>query len=329
VQISKQYGIHITPALQLDRWDMKYDKKPTTFPLQLSSFENKEHFENSYTTMSLAIATKLRESVEFHESYMAAKMAVNTYINDGYVMLYHLIKNVHPKLQRNKATKPKKPIFAGDINAYILKFKNWLEYQAQREYPHVYDDDEIADDVIAAIKSTRWATQLAKGLDTVESKLDRWKNSNEEDLPDELKIDFIGHTLMAPYVESNENPIHMSRSLDRHQERGRPTVRAAYQRGRSRSNSGNYRSRSTSRPRSQSGASQREKATRDCKICGERHYETTVGCPHLYRHMNIQEYVRNTNRRSVENHVSEVQRDRRERSRSRASSRSSRSQHQE
>ncbi len=115
VQIATQYGICITPAMQLETWDMKYSQTPSTFPFIPSSFESKEHFNKAYTTMSLAIATKLRESVKFDESYMAANMAVNSYSNDGYVMLYHLMKNVHPKLQRNKATKPKKPTFTGDL----------------------------------------------------------------------------------------------------------------------------------------------------------------------------------------------------------------------
>jgi hypothetical protein len=325
VQVATQYGIYITPAIQLEKWDMKYSHIPSTFPLSSSSFESDEQFNKAYTTMSLAIATKLKESVNFDESYMAAHMAVNSYNNDGYIMLYHLMKNVHPRLQRNKATKPKKPIFTGDINAFILKFKNWLAYQEQREKPHVYDDDEIADDIIAAIKTSNWAASLKKGLDIVETKLDRWKNSDDTVLPDDLTIDFIGHTLMTPYVENNENPLSNSRRSDNNRERDRPTIRSAYQRGRSRSNPRYSRSRSTSRPRSQS----KEKPTRDCTICGERHLETTVGCPHLYRHMNIQDYVRNNNRRSVENQVREIQQDRRERSRSRTSSRSSRSQQQD
>lgn len=325
VQVSKQYGIHVTPAIDLVQWDMQIYSRPPTFPLKSMSFDDKDKLDNAYTTMSLALATKLKESVKFHESYMAAKMAVNSYSNDSYIMLYHLMKNVHPKLQRNKATKPKKPIFAGDINAFILKFKNWLAYQEQRDKPHVYDDDEIADDILAAIKATNWASTLTKGIEHVETKLDRWKNSTEPELPDELKIDFIGHTLMTPYVEANHNPFQSTGNYDGGtRDRGRATIRSAYQRGRSRSNQ-RFRTRSNSRNRSRSNSTGSNRPTRECNICGERHLETTTGCPHLYRHMNIQDYVRTTSRRAVEDQVREIKQDRRQRSTSRESNRSTNS----
>ena len=133
---------------------------------------------------------------------------------------------------------------------------------------------------------------------------------------------------MTPYVENNTNPLITNDRYRYARDTRRPAVRAFYTRGRSRSNP---RQRSTSRnsstPRNNSYNRSRSISNngvprRECSICGERHLETTTGCPHLYRHVNLQDYVDNTSRRDVEQQVQEMRNSRRERSRSRGSSHS-------
>jgi hypothetical protein len=46
-------------------------------------------------------------------------------------------------------------------------YENWLQFQLQRSRPRVYDDDEIADDIIDAIKSSKYASKLKEGLESV------------------------------------------------------------------------------------------------------------------------------------------------------------------
>ena len=310
--ISHQYGIYITDVGDIEPWEMT-NKYPPTCPLKEKHFESKETFLNAYNTMSLALATKLKTSVKFGVKFIAAKLAINEYSNDGYVMLYHLIKNVHPKLQRNKATKPNKPSFQGDINRYVLHYNNWRQYQLQRDPPHIYDDDEVADDFLQAVKQSQWSSKLMKGIDFVETKLDRWKNNDDDEFPPELTLEFIGHSLMVPYVETNTDPLE-SDTLSI-----RPRVRAYYPRGRSRTPSRNYgrdRQRSQSRERSQSNDSDRSTYV-DCQICGSRHLQSTAGCPHLHRHHHIQKYLDKSHRSDIKKQLEVVDRARRERSQSR------------
>jgi hypothetical protein len=325
-QVSKQYGIYITLTKVLNVWDISHSTIPPTFPFMVTDFENKQKFNDAYLTMSLALATKLRESVNFNAKFIAAKIAINAYNNDGYTMLYHLIKNIHPKLQRNKATKPKQPTFDGDLNRYILRLQNWIAYQENREHPHHYEHDEVADDFLAQIKASRWEPKLKKGIEYVETKLDRWKNlTDKTEFPAELTLAFIAHTIMTPYIEANTNPFEVDNPYQsrNQQDRGRPTVRAYYPRSRSRSN--NSRSRSTPRQyNNDRGRSPSVTPKRDCTICGGQHNETTVGCPHLFRQVHVDDYIRNTDSREIHRQVESIKRDRRARSQSRESQRGSR-----
>ena len=310
--IAQQYGICITPIEEIAQWDMN-KAIPPTFPYDEFDFDNAEKFQKAYTAMSLALATKLRTAVMFGTKFMTAKLAISTYNNDGYVMLYHLIKNAHPMLQRNKATKPSKPTFQGDVNKYILQYTNWQKYQLTRPRPHVYDDDEIADDFLAAVKQDPWQTKLQKGIEYVESKLDRWKNS-EDKFPHELKLQFIGHTLMTPYVENNENPLENTVQM--------PSIRTFQPRGRSRSNHRQrYPSQNRNSSRNRSTSSTRSKY-RKCTICGGEHLMNTVGCPHLYRAFHLQNYMNSNNQSQIQRQVDMVDNARRERSASRESGRS-------
>jgi hypothetical protein len=327
VQVSRQYGIYITPSEKLYLWNISQNNIPPTFPLVVKDFENLQKYHDAYLTMSLSLATKLRESVKFHSKFVAAKIAITSYNNDGYTMLYHLIKNVHPRLQRNKATKPKLPKFEGNINQYILRLKNWIVYQENRDQPHYYDPDEIADDFLSAIKMSPWESKLKKGIEYVETKMDRWKNLDDDtEFPTELSLAFIAHTFMTPYIEANINPFEVSNPYQARniQERGRPAVRAYYPRNRSRSTS--QRQRSTSRDSSARGRSSSNPPTRrNCNICGGQHNETTVGCPHLFRQVHIEDYMKNTDTNVIDRQVETMRRERRARSQSRDSQRGSRS----
>ena len=88
-------------------------------------------------------------------------------------MLYNLISYAHPRLMRNKATRPTKPVFNGDIHQYTTSYRSWLLFQENRDRPHHYEHDERADDFILAIKSSSFHPQLKDGLNEVEDHLDR------------------------------------------------------------------------------------------------------------------------------------------------------------
>ena len=122
-----------------------------------------------------------------------------------------------------------------------------MQYQKNRANPHIYDDDELAGDFLNAIKKDPWLTSFKQGINLVEAKLDRWKNSVGDPFPEDLKLNLIGHTLMTPYVESNIDPLQSVR----------PTVRTLQNRGRSCSNSRSRQSnnRRESRSRSASNSS--------------------------------------------------------------------------
>ena len=315
--VSQQYGIFITPLRNLERWDPDSEPTPSTFPYEPHHFDSEESFIDAYGSMSLALATKLKTGVKFSTNYMAANMSINDYATNGYIMLYELIKTAHPKLIKNKATKPTKPKFEGDMNQYFNKYKNWLKYQSNRDRPHVYDDDEIADDVIHAIKTSQWAQDLNKGMQTVQDKLDRWRAIEDSTFPSDLKIEFLSQTLMAYYVENNINPF-----LSRARQMNHPTVRAMHTRGRSRtpmrrSQSPAYRRRSNSQRSNDSRVSQMQ----DCDICGGRHHPTTAGCPHLYRQVKVNDYLSQTDAQILDRQIADIDRNR---SRYRSTSRDSR-----
>ena len=126
----------------------------------------------------MTLVTKLKTHVQFGSKDLAAQLVVNDHTSDGYVLLYHLLKNVHPQLQQNKATKPAQSTFNGNVGQYILCFKNWIQYQLSRPQPHAFDDNEVADDFLQAIKLAPWGAKLSKGIDCIETKLDCWKNAD-------------------------------------------------------------------------------------------------------------------------------------------------------
>ena len=128
------------------------DVFPPTFPYNSYDFDSEEKYFQVYNSMSLALANKLKTGIKFSPSYIAAKVVIDDYSTDGYNMLYDLIKTGHPKLLRNKAAWPLKPNFQGDLNKYLNHYKNWIQYQLNCSKPHHYDDDEIADNIIFAIK---------------------------------------------------------------------------------------------------------------------------------------------------------------------------------
>ena len=324
--VAKQYGIFITPVKDLDVWDPEDSMFPTTFPYNSDDFDDEESFLNAHNSMSLALANKLKTGINVNKNFIAATMAIDKFEMDGYVMLYDLIKVVHPKLLRNKAVRPKKPNFKGDIKKYITEYKNWIKYQLNRERPHHYDDDEIADDIIFALKSSEWNPALAKGIDILETKMDRWRANESESFPRDLKLQFISQTIMSYYVENNIDP------FQRNERHGtRPTIRTFKQRGRSRTPSYRKRSQSPSpyaRRRSFSNQSQSSKQSQyeECDICGGMHKPSTKGCPHLYRQVKVNEYLARTNKYDVEKQVNDIERHRSQsRSQSRDSRQSSRS----
>jgi hypothetical protein len=311
--VSRQYGIFMTPLNDLQKWNINTDTTPPTFPFDEDDFATKEDHDNAYRTMSLAIATKLKKGVEFGKNYVAATLTISPYVTDGYRMIFQLMQTIHPRLLRNKAARPSKPTFDGDINGYLNKYNNWMQFQLNRKKPHLYDADEIADDVIFAIKNSIWAAQLKDGLDITEQKLDKWKNNDDDPFPTELQLKFIGQTIMSYYIERNINPFDTTST-------GEPSARyMSTPRGRSR-----YQNHDSSRAQTRSRSVSSNSNLIPCTVCGGQHKSSTVGCPHLYRHVQVQKYVQDNQPSTINQHIHDIEQDRRRRSTSRNSNQSNR-----
>ena len=74
--------------------------------------------------MSLAIATKLKQGVTYGDDYAAISLTVHPNAIDRYEMLYNLISYAHPRIMRNKATRPLKPVFNGDIHQCTTSYRS-------------------------------------------------------------------------------------------------------------------------------------------------------------------------------------------------------------
>ena len=348
-QIAAPYGVLISDIKTIETWDRAFYEEPPTCPYESDDFTSRQNYAKAYSLMSLAIATKLRTYVKFGPDYLAAKLAVNRYNNDGYRMLYELLLTSHPKLQRNKAVKPGKPTFEGDMAKYIHRFRNWLEYQKSRKNPHLYDDDEIADEVLLGIKLSVFGDVLKKGISEVEQKLDTWKNGDSASFPELLRLDNIGRSIMLYYIERNEDPLQQMQQRHNHHRQNRDVAaRAAYynnnnNRGRQRyrtppRNSGDQNNRSNS-PGGYSQSSygnnnyRRRSATptrgssnerlRQCTFCQGLHRESTIGCPHFLQHYHLNEHMTSMNASDLRQQVTDMER-RRSRSNSRSSQNNSR-----
>lgn len=292
-ELSGQYGIHLTPINKLQRWTNPIKTKATTFPFDSSDFESYEKFKQAYTTMKLALATKLKNGIKFGRNYATAKLIVHDHAIDGYEMIYQLMTTTHPALMIDKALCPQKPKFDRDLHHYMTAYKNWTQFNANRDTPHIYDHDEIADDIINTIKTSRWALSLKYGIERAETKLDCWKNETPgyNTFPTELRFKFIRQTILQYYVERNINPFQETR----------PAARALHgglqqQRGRS-----SYRRRSTSQSRSPSTnrSINSNNNMRDCDICGGKHRNTTIGCPFLLRPYHITNFMHNKGEQEI------------------------------
>ena len=136
-------------------------------------FASRELATQPNTSMSHSLPTKLTTHVTFGKNFIAAKYIINEHEKDGFKMLYDLLALVHPKLAHDLAQGPKNPVFEGDLNNYMTKFINFMDYEQMRG--RIYDDHEQADYILSALKSSKWYDKLKLGLDEVTHKLDIWK----------------------------------------------------------------------------------------------------------------------------------------------------------
>ena len=83
--------------------------------------------------MRLALVTKLKNGVVFGIYYISVALTIHPHAIDGYEMLYNIISHVHPRLMRNKATRPLKPSFNGDIHQYTSSYRRRLTLQENRD----------------------------------------------------------------------------------------------------------------------------------------------------------------------------------------------------
>jgi len=63
------------------------------------------------------MATKFKLGVKFGTNYNTMSLTIHEQAINGYEMLYNLISHLHPRLMRNKAIKPPKLIFDGNMHA--------------------------------------------------------------------------------------------------------------------------------------------------------------------------------------------------------------------
>ena len=153
--IASQYGIIITPADLVKKWfDPHLSAFAPTFGLPEMDFASRELATQAYTSMSHSLATKLTTHVTFGNNFIAAKYIINEHEKDGFKMLYDLLALVHPTLAHDLAQGPKNPVFEGDLNKYMTQFTNFMDCEHMRG--RNYDDDEIADYIISALKSSKW-----------------------------------------------------------------------------------------------------------------------------------------------------------------------------
>ena len=160
--------------------------------------------------MSHAIATKLG-NVTCGATLHAVRYIVHKHEKNGFRMLYTLLKISHPRLTHNKAIRPDRPTFDGDLPRLINKYQNFLSYEKQREEPRLYALDEQAEDVIFAIKQSPWFDKLKDGVKGSEEKLQVYKNHRFDrklfPFPHDLKLHFISQTIMQYYIDRNVDPL--------------------------------------------------------------------------------------------------------------------------
>ena len=94
--ITAQYDICITPLYNVQKWiHLKTDKLPT-YPFYLHNFESTDKYHAAYTTMSLALVTKLKNCVTFGIDYTSISLTIDTYDINGYEIFYSLISHFYP-----------------------------------------------------------------------------------------------------------------------------------------------------------------------------------------------------------------------------------------
>ena len=341
--IASQYGIMTTDSQDIGLWrDPDLEPIPTTFPFRSDDFESKEHGMQAYNTMSHAIATKLIGKVNFGEDFHAVQFIVHKHEKDGFRLLYNLLKVSHPRLTHNKAVRPERPKFEGDLPKLVSKYKNFLSYEMQRDSPRMYELDEQAEDILLAIKLSPWYEKIKDGVKEADEKLQMFKNHRFDrglsSFPHELKINFISQTIMQYYIDRNLNPL-LSPQKSGNDERtdksdaGQDRVRRGYY-SRSRSTDRfsnrrtNRRSDNRSRspfPRDNSQTRDRSTDTRplqDCNICNGTHRSDTIGCPHFLKHYHVNQFLKSNSHEYIRNTAERMERQR-SRSRSIDSRRSS------
>lgn len=127
--IAVQYAIYVTPLNNMSKWMHTSSQKLPTFPFQVHDIETKAKFSATYTIMSLALATKLKQSMMYGEDYAAISLTFHPNATDKYDMLYNLISYTHPYPMWNKAIRLAKPTFNGNIHQFTTSYCSWLLFQ--------------------------------------------------------------------------------------------------------------------------------------------------------------------------------------------------------
>ena len=162
--IASQYGIMLTPSKDISLWtNPDLEPIPPTFPYQQDDFKSKEDLDRAYTMMSHSVATKLCNYVDFAPTFNTVRYIVHQHEKDGYRMIYNLLKISHPRLTHNKAARPDRPTFDGDLPKLINKYRNFLAYEKERDNPRFYDLDEQTEDILFAIKKSKWYDNIQEG----------------------------------------------------------------------------------------------------------------------------------------------------------------------
>ena len=91
VIIAAQYDICITPLDNVQKWINLTTDKPPTYLFYPHDFERAAKYHVTSTTMSLALATKLKNGVTFGIDYTSVALNIHPHAIEGYEMLYNII----------------------------------------------------------------------------------------------------------------------------------------------------------------------------------------------------------------------------------------------
>jgi len=140
--------------------------------------------------MAGTLYQKLQSPDVIPVEYTAMRNIINRFAekNDGYEVLYAMLENVHPALQKDAVMCPPKSSECGDdIHVYAQKFDAWIRYETYANRP--YSPREQINKFVNELSPT-----FAPAISRVRRLLDAW-NPWDLVVPEVLKITALPNTI--------------------------------------------------------------------------------------------------------------------------------------